>query len=434
MKYALSSKKKSTRKKQSSPATSFLPSFQLPGKIRGFSNDILIHDYHYPQTIYDLFRETQSRRLDLLLKSLGEEQPIHDSILSTFTPSSSREGCLRWVYHSNYINDGQERFEASDDVSFDVRGHFCSDCELSRRFLELKPIAYETPEGETEGIFSQEGYRGESWVLDSQPVFDTCIPFEVNDKYITCELSRDLFLHVLSLVSSSVPEDFPLRNICYTFRCGNALWDVSETISKREIDDLDFQKDIIDPLQRFSNPFSREGCTIQFILPEVNPFVSDQSTGIASQECFYDSSIKINPKSNVVHSLAIQLSFARGRTIRFHCPSSHASLVDYKLVNSLLEYPDLSPYYPAILFRQPNFIRLFVYSVMYLMETRADTFSKIFSNPSEIREICNEILLPEDAERYRKRLMMVKETREKTFPQCKDIIRNCILGLRLYTE
>ena len=433
MKYALSSKKKTTRKKQSSPTTSFLPSFNLPGGVRGFTNDNFIHDYHYPQTIHALFQESQQQRLGLLIRNLEEDKvSIHDSILYTFAPSRSQEGCLRWIYKSNYINDGQERFEASDDTSFDVRGHFCSDCELSRRLVELKPIAYETPDKHSSTFFSQEGYMDKSWVLDSQPFVNRCIPFSINDKFTACEISKDLFLHILSLVSSIAPPDFPLRKTCYTFRCGTGLIDVSEDISKGDSDDLDFQKDIVSPLQRLSVPFLHKGCSIKLILPEINPFISNVSG--PPQGCYYDSSIKVNTRGEILHTMAVQFSFPKGRSIVFHCPPSHASFIDYKLVYSLQEYPDISLYYPYILFRQPRFIRLFVYSIMYLMETRTDTFKTIFTNPQEIQEISREILNPDDAERYRKRLLVAKPSTELTFPQCRTIIRNCILGLRLYTE
>lgn len=435
MKYALSSKKKSTRKKQSSIATRFLPSFHLPGKVRGFTNDSLIHDFHYPQTIHAIFQETQTQRLDMLLKNLDEEKlSIHDSILYTFTPSHSKEGCLRWIYKSNYINDGQERFEASDDTSFDVRGHFCSDCELSRRLVESRPITYETPSKDSPMIFSHEGYMKDLWVLDSQPFTNRCTPILVNDKLTSCELSKDLFLHLISLVSSKAPEDFPLRKICYTFRCGNGLLDVSEDISKGEFEDLDFQNGIVTPLQRLSNPIVHKGCSIKIILPEINPFVSEQHGRGVDQECFYDSFIKVNPKGGLLHSMAVQVSLPRGRSILFHCPPPYSSFIDYKLINSIYEYPDIQPYYPHLLFRQPKFIRLFVYSIMYLMETRTDTFRKIFTNPSEIKEICRDVLTSEDAERYRKRLLVAKPSTEVTFHQCRNIIRNCILGLRLYTE
>jgi hypothetical protein len=436
MKYTLSSKKKSVRKKQSSPATTaMLPAYHLPGKPRGFSNAHLVHDYQYPQTILYLFKETQKTRFQAFLKSLSENRiSDKESLQNTYTPTHSKEGCLRWVYQSNYINDGQERFEASDDISFDVRGHFCADCELARRMVELRPVAYDTPEPGQKLICSQEGYTNTSWQWSSQPLVDRYTTFDISEKYTIAELSRDKFTHLISLISSILPENFPIRKTCYTFLCGNALLDVSETMPKREFDNLDLQTDIIEPLKTFSQPFVFEGTTIRFVLPQVNPFVPEKDLDGNLQECFYDPHLKINIHSKIVHSMAIHLTLPKGRSMLIHCPSDYSGFIDYKLAMSLDVYPDLEPYYPYLLFNKPGFNRLFIYSVMFLMERRADSFKTIFNNPSEIRELCQGLFEEDDAERFRKRIIVAKPASQVTFPQCVVTIRNCILGLRLYTE
>jgi len=436
MKYTLATKKKKPiRKRQLSPASpvGFLPSYHLPGPIKGFSNDHLLYDYQYPQTIRHLFDRFQKRRLETLFSTLTEGKiSDHEAIQQTFTKTCSQEGCLRWVYQSNYINDGQERFEASNDVSFDVRGQFCADCELARRLVEMRPIIYDTPEPEKPALPYEEGYTKTQWTWGFRPLLDKCLSFDLDPKLTICELSSDLFLHLLSLVNSILPEDFPLRRTCYTFRCGNGLVDVSETMTHNEFDNLDMQEDILTPLHRLSEPIPFEGGTIRLILSDMNPFVTE---GSHIQECFYNPHLKLNVHSRAMHSMAIKFSLPRGgRTMLFHCPPDWSSVIDYRMVRELDVYPDIELYYPFLLFNTPNFIRVFVYSVMFLMERRMDTFKTIVSNPDEFHEICQGIFGIRDTERFRNRLLLAKPKSEVTFPQCMSIIRNCMLGLRLYTE
>jgi hypothetical protein len=435
MKYALSSKKKSVRRKQSSLSTvPMLPSYHLPGRIRGFTNEHLTHDHQYPQTILLLLQEIQKSRLQGFLKGISENKNSDQEYFENTFNDFSKEGCLRWIYQSNYIDDGQERFEASDDISFDVRGMFCADCELSRRLVELRPVAYETPEPGQKPNFPKEGYTTTHWKWGVQPLRGEYRLFELTEKYTVTELSRDYFLHMLSMISSVLPPGFPIRKTCYTFRCGNGLIDVSEILPKTEFENLDLQNDIIEPLRQFSQPITFEGATIRFILPEVNPFVTEESRQGDLQECFYDPHLKVNLHSNVIHSMAIHVMIPKGRTIIFHCPREYSGGFDYKTIANLDVYPDLEPYYPYLLFGEPVFYKLFIYSVMFLMERRSDSFKTIFNNPSEIRELCQGIFSGEDAERFRKRIIIAKIKTEISFPQCVSTIRNCIMGLRLYTE
>lgn len=435
MKYSIPHKKKKIAKriKNLTSTAVMLPEHHLANNevnLRGMTNDDLVRDFQYPDTIYRLLKRIQESRLVTLLNDLSPGKEPEASFLDrSFENYYSKPGCLRWVYTSNYINDGQERFEASDDVSFDVRGNFCADCELARRMVELRPVIYETPEPNQTPEIIKDGFTEKSWEWNFRPLVGRCVSHVLDDKTVVCELSSDYFIHILSLVNSvrNIPS---LREICYTFRCGDGVIDVSERMNQEERD-IDMTQGIIEQIRRLETPFVAHDTEFQIMFTELNPFVS----GHPNDECFYDPHLRINPNSRVIHSGFIRMKLPNGRKYIFSCPDEYAGMTDYSIIKSLDTFPDLELYYPALFYSLRGFGVVFVYCVMFLMENHKGSFHDILNNREEFRSICKPVFTEDDAERLRGRLVMMKSRASNfTFPRSLSVIRNCLIGLRLYTE
>jgi hypothetical protein len=399
----------------------------------------LIRDYQFPTTIYNYFinkqRERFSNLFDRLSQGVKTPGSIHDIIESSLGERCSKDGCLSWVYKSNYINDGQERFEASDDVSFDVRGNFCADCELARRLVELRPVIYDTPEPGKEIRVSYDGFTNKLWDWEFQPYLCQCNVHVIEKKLVVCELSKDMFTYMLSMIQSVGYRKKACREVCYTFRCGQGFVNIMEKIPSPEVRDLDWQEDVLEPIRDLAGGMNFRNGHIRMTLAEINPFVVDTNDRNAG-ECYYDPHIKINPRTRAIHSMFINLTLPDETRLIMCCPSDFTGGVDFEVIRKLDIYPDINIYYPSIFIFTNNFAQLFVYCVMYLMErdSQKSSFSNIILNAGEFKVICRGLLDEKNAERLRSRLLLAKNGGEVTYMKAVSIIRSSLSGLRLYAE
>jgi hypothetical protein len=469
MKYSIltSTKKKRLIKKLKSGTNTVWPT--LPSRpmtattdnIRAsVSGEKFIRDFQYPQTIRNVMKDLEVSKLKRFVETLsGNPLDPRGAFGSITGDGFSRMGCLRWVYDNRFFNDGQDRYEAADDVSFDVRGNFCFRCETARRLVELRPIAFDAPsapgleEGSGAGDYYEsvvDGFTGKDWTwLDEPAVEEATITrmgggeLETREGNFICEISKDLFKALLTMVQAAVGYS-ELRDVATSYRCGERRVYVAEAISNKPLSDLnggglDYQTDIVKSLRELATPvkINDNGADVSVIISEINPFMIDntETTGYLN-ECFYNPRLVVNQWSRVIYSMAIRLNLGSGNpSFLFVCPEFPQGTVDYRIARELLTFPDNDFLYPAMFYGRGQLSEIILYSVMFLMERNPKgEFSKIVTeNPEEFYKICRRGLTALEAEFYRRRLVMYKrDDKLKNYPSMIRAIRSCFSGLSVH--
>jgi hypothetical protein len=330
----------------------------------------------------------------------------------------SETGCLRWVYESNYMNDGQERFEASDDVSFDVRGSFCSFCELSRRLSELRPVFYETPTEEHIPERSTEGFTQNEWVWKSEPKQNVCEVISVADSLKVCELSSDLFRTLLSLFIVDHVNVF--RNTCFAYTCGSKQVFVTENVKSEREFNLDIQKDILYPIRKIEEESFLHGVSTSIHIYEFDPFIAEATK---EDHCYYTSGIRLNIHSELIHHMSIRV----GDTY-FLCRKSRTPL-DYSMVFGFRQFLDNHIYYPSMYLGKNSLLPGFLYGIMYMFGNQAQ-IKNIMESSNEFGNLVPGTLSRGEMEKLRKRLLIHKRINNvKTFNDYFTAFRSCLVGL-----
>lgn len=407
------------------------------GNVRGLFGETLVRDYQYPATIRILLRKLTEERLRMFIESL--EQNPHDltsAIDKADGTDYSLDGCLRWVYDSKHFNDIQERYEAADDVSFDVRGNFCYSCELSRRMVELKPVIFETPgENDEEVIVDRTGYTDKYWEWLSEPCNNTSkhqmIP-QSNNQLMVYEVSSDVFRFILNMII--IKADLKqFREVVYTYRCGSRRVSLMERMTRTATsEDMDFQRDVANTLREVEN--MREllpKCKFSINVSEINPFITD-GDGYIHDQCYYVDGLRINQDSRVIHSMNINVNLSNGSTLMFVCPETSVE-IDYNIVLNIPEYPDLDIYYPVMFYGKRNLGVVILYCLMYMMENNpTGEFSRVVNEKSDdFYIICKNYFDRDDSETLRRRLIIYKRnTVGMTYPKAIRLIRNSLISLK----
>jgi len=459
MKYSVlaSAKKKKLLKKLKTgtvAGVSTLPTRPLTVSVENIratvTGENFIRDFQYPQTIRNVMRETEIEKFRAFVESLyGAPLDPQAAFGAANEKNYSREGCLRWIYDNKFFNDGQERYEAADDVSFDVRGNFCYRCEMARRMVELRPIAFEAPDASHPyPEFVTDGFTNKNWTWMDEASIGRCTlvslgeeePETANGNFI-CELSPDLFRSLLTMVQATTGYK-ELREVGTSYLCGSRRVYVTEATPgtiQGQAGDLDYQMDIANSLRELATPrkINDRGAEVSVIVSEINPFMIDdtETSGGYLNECFYAPRLVVNQWSRVIHSMAVRLNFGLGKSsFLFVCPEYAPGTVDYQTVWSLPYFPDNDFYYPAMFYGRSHLSDIILYSVMYLMEGSGNSdggFSKVVNeNPEEFYKICRRGLSPREAEFYRQRLIIHKRNgRIKNYPSMVKAIRNSFFGL-----
>jgi hypothetical protein len=330
----------------------------------------------------------------------------------------SENGCLRWVYESNYINDGQERFEASDNVSFDVRGSFCSFCELSRRLSELRPIFYETPTEDRIPERNTEGFTQNEWVWKSEPKQNICEFISVTDTLKVCEMSSDLFRTLLSLFIVEHPNVF--RNTCFAYSCGSKQVFVTENVKSEREFNLDIQKDILYPIRKIEEENILYGVSTSIHIYEFDPFIAEVTK---EDHCYYTSRIHLNIHSELIHHMSIRVG-----DVFFVCRKNRTP-VDYNIVFRSRQFMDNPLYYPSMYMGKVSILSGFLYGIMYMFGNQPQ-IKTILESSNDFGNLVSNTLSRGDVEKLRKRLLIHKRINSvKTFSDYLAVFRSCLVGL-----
>lgn len=461
MKYSVlaASKKKKLLKKLKSGVSN--PVLTLPPRpmtmtmenIRpAVTGENFIRDFQYPQTIRNVMRDMEIAKFktfaDRLLRDPLSPIKAFDEIDGS---DYSKEGCLRWTYDHVFFNDGQERYEAADDISFDVRGHFCYRCEMARRLVELRPIAFESADiSHPHPEFVGDGYTSKKWSWMDEPALRRCTltsldeetPETPNGEFV-CELSPDLFRALITMLQTTAGYS-ELRETGMSYLCGGRRMYVSESENThfKPNTDLDYQLDIVDRLRELANPRKLLDQTVEvsIVVSEINPFMMDKGEGSGYlDECFYDPRLVVNQASRIIHSMSVRLGFGPGKPMfLFVCPETIHGLIRYDIaLRHLTSFPDNDIYYPAMFYGRRYVSEVIMYSVMYLMErVPGGEFSKVVDeSPEEFYKIGRRVFTVQEADFFRKRLVFHKRSgRIKNYPSMIKAIRNSFVGLSTFRQ
>lgn len=417
--------KKTTRKP---PHRETLPTYTIGegGNFRGLTGEVLVKDYQYPRTILAVCGDMERKKFERFVEGLVGE--------TTSEVNGGGEGCLRWVYDHVFFNDGQERYEAADDVSFDVRGSFCSHCELARRLVELRPIAFDTPSDFGKAEFETDGFTHTSWDWFSERDDGKKEGYKESGNAVV-EMSPSRFRSLLVMIKSFDEDDrMGIRKCAFSYTCGGRRVYVMERVpimNDTPMETLDYQDDVVKTIRELEKPRKLlEGrVEVSIMVSEFDPFLSGKST----DHCYYNPRLILNIGSDIVHSLSVKLTVA-DRTFLFVCPNPTptAISIDYELTRSLDTFPSCDLYFPAMYYGNGDIGEVLLYSLMFLMGRNDIEFSDVVRNrPEEFYRTCRSYFDQTDCEALRQRLIYHKGNNESlTFPRAVASIRDSLVGLK----
>jgi hypothetical protein len=392
--------------------------------------EILIRNYQFPRSIESAMREAQQARFRGLVSKLRETSSGEKMIEILNKPPplhehESRLGCTRWVYDSVFMDDGQDRYEPADDISFDVLGTFCPSCELARRLVEFKPVHYTVPaEGETLSA-STEGFTGKRWEVVHDPVTNHCTADTTVQGKIFWSMSSDLFRVVLAMVlcAGNYSE---VGSLLGGYRCGGRRVFVAELLETRDSQDIDFIENVLRRLSSLEDPRFVSDVSVRITLGEFNPYVMGGGDEVASTP-----SLTINPASRIIHNLSIRIQMERSEHI-FHCPSAGSPYKFGDLAN-LAEFPETDYAYPRMYTGVGGYAPILAYALLYLNETPPGEFTRIIhEEPSQFYKLCGVRIADTDIKEFRERLMVCKRTTVFTnFNSSIKALRMCLSGLEI---
>jgi hypothetical protein len=154
--------------------------------VRELHGETLIRHMQYPSTILKFMRDRQVSIFDNLIKNIDKcvsPEKMLKLIRGQHVKYESGVGCLSSFYKSEYRDEGQPRYEAADDLSFDICGSFCPNCEISRRLCELLPVHYSVPEENEKIDAPMDGFTEGRWVSSGEPD-DTLVELNEDDPRI----------------------------------------------------------------------------------------------------------------------------------------------------------------------------------------------------------------------------------------------------------
>jgi hypothetical protein len=365
--------------------------------------EIYLRNYQFPTTIYEHMRRAQVEKLNLFIEGMknftgGEELMIRllnrAPKLHAYEPLN---GCTRWVYDGRYFADGQDRYEAVDDVSFDVLGTFCPSCELSRRLVESKPIHYEVPEENQVLTPSMAGFMNKNWTWA---------------------------LLVMICTSLEIKE---VSEILGAYVCGHRRVYVGERPEKKVFESMDFQRDFLDALVGLEQLRYFDKAMIRICLNEFKPFIDSED---GDDHLFYSPSLTLNLLSGVIYGLSVKM-YLGDREHVFHCSKPGIKGPLFREIREMETFPEDPELYPMFYTGMGGFAPLIVYSLFYLNEDVPGEFHRvIMEDPQQFLKIVGGRIV--EVQEFRERLINYKRNVQIIdFSDSVLGLRKCLGGLGL---
>lgn len=404
--------------------------------VRELSGETLLRHMQYPTTILKFMRDRQENILDNLVRNLDRcivPEKMVSLIRGQYVKYESEAGCLRHFYKSELRSDGQMRYEASDDLSFDICGSFCPNCELSRRLCENLPVHYSVPD-ENETIEPpMDGFTEERWMSFGEPD-DTQVELNEDDPRIRYwTLSPTLFRDLLALLSSANLDEGVMNRMTHSYGCGGMRFYVSSDpdTDRENMQAIDIAQNILRQISRLgATRVYKNSCKVNIYASEISPFVK----GDGPNEVFYDGegNIHIDVRSRVIHGMSVRITNSTGFQNVFICPEINDE-VSMTFVKSIPELVPDNFMLPRLYYNVPGIGVLLMMIVLYLSSDPVSEYSEmVYSDPMFMDRLGIMITDPDELGRIRKAMIDIKlDNKYETYREMVKMSRIILQGLSI---
>lgn len=404
--------------------------------VRELSGETLLRHMQYPTTILKFMKDRQGNILDNLVKNLDRctlPEKMVSLIRGQYVKYESEIGCLRHFYRSEFRNDGQMRYEAMDDLSFDICGSFCPNCELSRRMCENLPVHYSVPEENEILDAPMDGFTEEHWTTFGEPD-DTHVELNEEDPRIRYwTLSSTLFRDLLTLLSSVGLDDGVMNRMVHSYGCGGVRFYVSEhpDVERENIQEIDISQNILQRISKLEKTrVYRNSHKVNIFASEISPFVKTSG----GNEVFYDEdgNMHLDVRSRVIHGMSIRFTNSMGFQNVFICPEINDE-VSMTFVKSIPELVTDNFMLPRLYYNVPGIGVLLMMVVLYLSSDPNSEYSQmVSSDPAFMDRLGIIITDSEELGRIRKAMIDIKlDNKYETYREMVKMTRVILEGLRI---
>lgn len=405
--------------------------------VRELHGETLIRHMQYPSTILKFMRDRQVSMFDSFIKNLDKcvsSEKMMNLIRGQHVKYESKVGCLSNFYKSEYRDEGQPRYEAVDDISFDICGSFCPNCEMSRRLCEILPVHYSVPEENEKIDAPLDGFTGINWERHCEPD-ETYIYLNENDPRIRYwTLSPVLFRDLLVMICSSGLSNDVLLDMVHSYSCGGMRYYVAE---KKVDNSSEYQKsidiayNILNKLSNLEKPhIYKNMCKVNIYASEVSPFVKENYLN----QVYYDGDgdMHLDVRSSVIHGMSIRITNQMGFQNVFICPDIVTDL-SMTFIKTITEFQPDNFLYPRIYYNLPGMSILLMTLVLYMTSKPGSELFEMVETDDDFMAKFGIILTSENEKgTVRKAMLEAKLTSNfKTYEDIVSICRIIIQGISI---
>jgi hypothetical protein len=405
--------------------------------VRELRGETLMRHMQYPSTILKFMKDRQVSMFDNFIKYLDKcvsAEKMLGLIRGQHIKYESESGCLRKFYRSELRDEGQPRYEAADDMSFDICGSFCPNCEISRRLCELLPVHYSVPEENEEIEAPMDGFTSKTWVTYSEPD-DTHIDLNDEDPRIRYwTLSPTLFRDLLAMVCSAGLSGEILNDLVHSYGCGGMRYYVVEAPSdlfRETRSSIDIAHNILKQLSHLEKTHVYKNvCKVNIFASEISPFVREN----AVNHVYYDGrgDIHLDVRSSVIHGMSLRITNQMGFQNVFICPEVNDE-ISMTFVKSITEHVPDRFMHPRIYYNVPGMSVLLMMVILYLSSSAASELAvMVNTDPDFLTKLG--IFLTNDSEQGLVRKAMIEAKLDRDFETYEEMVimcRNILQGLSI---
>lgn len=389
----------------------------------------------FPVTILKFMKDRQKNIFDTFMKNVDKcttAEKMVTLIRGQYIKYESQRGCLRWHYKSSYMDEGQPRYEADDNLSFDICGSFCPNCELSRRLCESLPVHYSVPE-ENEIIEAPgDGYTDDKWARHDEPDNTEAMLEDGDPRVKYWFLTAPLFRDLLTMLSCAGYLEYT-NQIVHSYGCGGMRCYVTSVPETKHdtFQSIDITDNILKPLANLEKThIYKSSYKINVYTSEISPFIKENG----DNQVYYDDlgNIRLDLRSDVIHGMSIRITNTMGFQNVFVCPGSKPNMT-MEFVKTFTEFVPVNMMYPMMYYNIPGIGVLLMLIVLFLSTDQASELSQmVYTDPSFMDRLGIYITTQDDIRRVRKAMLDMKvNSVYETYSDMVNICRIIIQGMNI---
>lgn len=403
--------------------------------VRELSGETLVRHMQFPTTILKFMKDRQKNMFDAFMKNVDRcttAEKMVTLIRGQYVKYESQRGCLRWHHKSVFMDDGQARFEAADDLSFDICGSFCPNCELSRRICESLPVHYSVPEENEKITAPMDGFTETRWMRHTEPDNTDAVLEDGDPRVKYWMLSAPLFRDLLAMMGSSGYLQFT-NEIVHSYGCGGMrCYVASEPANMQDaLKTIDITNNILNTLATLEKTHVyKSAYKINIYASEISPFIR----GAGDNHVYYDETgnMCLDLRSEVIHGMSVRMTNSMGFQNVFVCPEMKTGMT-MEFVKSFTEFfPDKSMY-PTMYYNVPGIGILLMLIILFLSSDQASELSQmVYTDSSFMDRLGIYITSQDDIRRVRKAMLEMKvNSNYESYSDMVNICRIIIQGMNI---